>query len=108
MGKFNKGWNEPDSSVEEIFGPPQKDRSGADYGRRWNAPPSAYNGKGGIGYGSNETYGLLLGKPAAMKTPGLDTDPEVIKPTIESRGDCAYSSSDLSDVFGKPQRPGKA
>ena len=93
---------------EAVFGDPQKDKkSGADYGRRTNQPPTASNGRGAIGYGSDETYGRTLGRPTNIPTPGLDTDPDVIMPKVESRGDVGFSSSDFG-ILGKPQRPGKA
>ena len=106
MAKFNKGWNE-DDSLEEVFGPPQKDRSGADYGRRTNQPPTASNGPGAVGFGDPETYGPLLGKPKNIPTPGLDTDPDVIMPKVESRGDVGFSTTDFG-ILGKPTRPGRA
>ena len=105
MAKFNKGWNEDDSQA--VFGPKQADRSGADYGRRTNQPPTASNGPGAVGFGDPETYGPLLGKPKNIPTPGLDSDPAQLCPKQPSRGNVGFSSDDFG-ILGKPQRPGRA
>jgi len=108
MAKFNKGWNQ-DDSLEEVFGPVERDISGASVTRRTVAVTGAGPDKvGAVSPYGKESVADALGSCACPSTPAASSsDPDVVMPLVEGRGDLAYSKSDFTELGGRPTKTAK-
>ena len=97
------GWNQSDSESMADQGPVEMDKSGADYGRRWDAGKIGPNGRGAVAFGKNESTSVI-GKPTCIGTPAAATEQPFV--VVHSRGNVGFSPSNFAEL-GPVQKPGK-